>query len=88
MAKNKTEVEPLKAEDLDKCVGYAAGIVEELRDFLALHHAELIKCNMVIHGKGIAMDLPIAAQDPAYAGKIHQLKNACDAFCNCVRGNY
>jgi hypothetical protein len=34
----ETEVE-LKAEDLDKYVEATANVVEELRDFLASHHA-------------------------------------------------
>jgi hypothetical protein len=84
----ETETEPLKAEDLDKYVEAAAGIVEELGTFLSSHYEELIRCNMVMHGIGIAMTMPIASQDPAYAGKIHGYKQACDAFCNSMRGNY
>jgi hypothetical protein len=55
--------------------------------FLTSHYDELIRCNMQIHGKGIRMDMPISAQDPQYAARIHGLKNACNAFCNVMRDN-
>lgn len=55
--------------------------------FLTSHYDELIRCNMQIHGKGIRMDMPISAQDPQYAARIHELKNACNAFCNVMRDN-
>jgi hypothetical protein len=59
-----------------------------VRDFLASHHADLVKCHIEIHGKGATMNMPAAHQDPQYAGYIHNLKNACDAFCNVMRGVY
>ena len=82
----ETEVEPLKVEDLDDYCEAAASVVEELGIFLGSHHTELVHCNMQIHGKGIAMDMPIAAQD--HAARIHGYKNAYDSFCNAMRGNY
>ena len=83
----EAEVE-LKVEDLDKYCEAAAVIVEELQSFLASHHADLVKCHMEIHGKGIRVDMPLAHQDPQYAAHVHNLKNACDAFCNVMRGVY
>ncbi len=83
----EAEIE-LKPEHLDKYLQVAANIVGELQDFLGSHYEELLKCNMVIHGKGIAMDMPLAAQDPQYTAHIHKLKNACDAFVNSMRGVY
>lgn len=80
----ETEIE-LKVEDLDKYCQVAANIVGELQDFLGSHYERLIKCHMEIHGKGIAVDMPLAHQDPAYAAQIHNLKNACDAFVNTMR---
>ena len=78
----------LKVEKLDDYLVAAASIVAELRDFLASHHAELVKCHIKIHGKGATMDMPAAHLDPQYAGYIHNLKNACDQFCNTMRGVY
>lgn len=83
----EAEIE-LKAEDLDKYCQVATNIVEELQSFLGSHYEELLKCNMVIHGKGIAMDMPISAQDPQYSAHIHKLKSACDAFVNSMRGHF
>jgi hypothetical protein len=84
----KIEEVELKVEDLDKYLVAATHIVEELRDFLASHHAELVKCHMEIHGKGIKVDMPAAHQDPAYAGRIHNLRLASDNFINAMRGNW
>jgi hypothetical protein len=83
----ETEVE-LKVEDLDKYLAAAAHVVEELRDILASHHADLIKCHMEIYGKGIKMDMALAHQDPVYAGRIHDLRLASDNFINAMRGVY
>jgi hypothetical protein len=79
------ELTPDKLEDY---LVAAASVVEELQSFLGSHYEELIKCHMEIHGRGIAVDMPIAAQDPQYAAHIHKLKNACDAFVNVMRNNY
>ena len=79
---------PLKVEDLDKYCEAAASIVDELNQFLRSHHADLVKCHIEIYGKGATMDMPAAHQDPQYAAYIHNLKNACDAFCNVMRGVY
>jgi hypothetical protein len=88
MSDMATEAEPLTVDNLELYLETAASVVEELRNFLSSHYEELIRCNMKIHGRGIAMDMPIAAQDPQYAGRIHGLKNACDSFCNAMRNNY
>jgi hypothetical protein len=88
MSDTATDAEELTVDKLDLYLEAATSVVEELGTFLASHYDELIKCNMEIHGKGIAMDMPVAAQDPQYAGRIQDLKNACDAFCNVMRGNF
>lgn len=75
-------------DKLDDYLIAAASVVEELQDFLGSHYDEIVKCHMEIHGKGIRIDLPLGAQDPQYAARIHNLKNACDAFCNVMRGNF
>ena len=81
------EVE-LKAEDLDLYVEAAAGVVEELRDFLSLHHADLIKPPRVTRAHGQSVEMPAAASDPGYAARIHQLREACNAFIDSMRGVY
>ncbi len=63
----ETEEVELKVEDLDKYCEAAASVVEELRDFLASHHADLIH-RVNIHGRGVSTVMPAAASDPAYAG--------------------
>jgi hypothetical protein len=78
----------LKPEGLDAYCEAAASVVAELQDFLGSHCDELIKCHMEIHGLGIAVDMPVAHQDPQYAAHIHKLKSACDAFVNAMRNNY
>jgi hypothetical protein len=82
----ETEIE-LKVEDLDKYCEAAAAIVEELRDFLSGHYHDLTKPPMThrIHGQG--GEMPKASDDPQYAAKIHNYKNACDQFINIMRGN-
>ena len=32
--------------------------------------------------------MPAAASDPGYAARIHQLREACNAFINAMRGVY
>jgi hypothetical protein len=81
------QVEPLDPEKLDDYCEAAASVVEELGSFLGSHHAELVKCHIKIHGTGGTMAMPLAHQDPKYAASIHNLKNACDAFCNVMRDN-
>ena len=81
------EVE-LKVEKLDDYLQADAHVVAELGTFLGSHHAELVKCHIEIHGRGATLDMPLAHQDPQYAGYIHNLKNACDQFCNVMRGVY
>jgi hypothetical protein len=83
----ETEVE-LKAEDLDKYIEATAGVVEELRHFLALHHADLVHCAIRLHGTGGRMTMPEAYKDPQYAGRVHNLKQAWDSFLNAMRGVY
>jgi hypothetical protein len=64
----------------------AASVVEELRDFLSGHYADLIHVPMTFVGHGYHGEMPAAANDPGYAARIHNLKMACDAFCNAMRG--
>jgi hypothetical protein len=80
------EVE-LKVEDLDKYLEAAAHIVEELRDFLSGHYADLIKPPMTMRKHGQGGEMPKASDDPQYAARIHNYKNACDQFINVMRGN-
>lgn len=83
----EAEVE-LKIEDLALYVEAAAGVVEELRDFLSQHHADLIKPPMVMRVHGQGGEMPAAASDSGYAAHIHQLREACNAFINSMRGVY
>jgi hypothetical protein len=85
----ETEVEvELKVEDLDKYLAAAAHIVGELGTFLASHYEELVKPPMTRRTHGLSGEMPKAADDPQYAAQIHRYKNACDAFCNVMRGVY
>jgi hypothetical protein len=63
----EAEVE-LKVEDLDKYLEAAAGIAEELRDFLSAHHADLIACRIEVDRPGMrsgaVMGMPAAAVLP------------------------
>jgi hypothetical protein len=36
----------------------------EIEHFLSAHHAELIHCNITLHGTGGSMDMPQAYNDP------------------------
>jgi hypothetical protein len=80
------EVE-LTPDKLDDYLVAAASIVEELRDFLSGHYADLIKPPMThrVHGQG--GEMPKASDDPVYAANIHRLKLGCEAFINVMRGN-
>ena len=57
-------MEALTPDKVDSYYEAAAGAVEELRNFLSLHHADLIHCSMNVDGKGlrkgIIMDMPAA----------------------------
>jgi hypothetical protein len=81
------ESEPLKPEDLELYLEAAASVVEELRDFLSAHHAELIAAKHTPNKWGGSSEMPAAYQDPAYAGRVHNLRIACDHFINIMRGN-
>jgi hypothetical protein len=83
----ETEEVELKIEDLDKYLAAAAHIVEELRDFLSGHYHDLIKPPMTHRTHGQGGEMPKAADDPQYAARIHNYKNACDQFINVMRGN-
>ena len=83
----EAEVE-LKAEDLDKYLEAAAHIVEELGTFLRSHYGELIKPPMTMRVHGQGGEMPEASKDPAYAAQIHRYQQACDSFCNAMRGVY
>jgi hypothetical protein len=81
----------LTADKLDDYLVAAASIVEELRDFLSAHHADLIACRIEIDRpgmrSGVVMGMPYAYNDPAYAGRIHNLKIVSDNYINALRGN-
>jgi hypothetical protein len=55
--------EPLTADKLDSYLEAAASIVEELRDFLSAHHADLIQYSINIHGRGVDTVMPESAKD-------------------------
>lgn len=82
----EAEVE-LKADDLDKYCEAAASMVEELSAFLGAHHLELMQAHHTPNKWGSSLTMPKACDDPGYAAHIHNLKNACDAFCNVMRDN-
>jgi hypothetical protein len=77
----------LKAEDLDKYAEAAACVVEELRDFLSQHYAEITNATHTPNARGSSLTMPAAYEAPEYAGEIHRLKMARDNFCNAARGN-
>ena len=80
------EVE-LTPDKLDDYLVAAASIVEELRDFLSGHYHDLIKPPMTHRTHGQGGEMPKAADDPQYAARIHNYKNAGDQFINIMRGN-
>jgi hypothetical protein len=84
----ETETEPLTVDKLDEYPEAAAGIVEELRDFLSGHYAELIASKHTPTKWGCSVEMPQAYQDPQHAGHVHNLKVACDSFINAMRGNF
>jgi hypothetical protein len=86
MSDTATDVE-LTIDKLDDYLAAASSVVEELRDFLASHHADLVHCAIPLHGTGASMEMPQASQDPQHAGRVHNLKMACDNFINTMRGN-
>jgi hypothetical protein len=72
----------------DDYLAAAASVVEELRDFLSAHYADLINPHMTMRVRGQGGEMPAVANDPQYAARIHSLKMACDAFINAMRGNF
>ena len=80
------EVE-LTPDKLDDYLVAAASIVEELRDFLSGHYHDLTKPPMTRRTHGYGGEMPKASDDPQYAARIHNYKNACDQFINIMRGN-
>jgi hypothetical protein len=86
----EAEVE-LMPDKLDDYLAAAASVAEELRDFLFAHHADLIACRIEVDRpgmrSGVVMGMPAAYNDPAYAGRIHNLKIASDNYINALRGN-
>jgi hypothetical protein len=86
MSDTATEIE-LKAEDLQKYLEVAASVAEELSDFLATHHLEITRAHHTPNAWGESLTMPLAYQDPQYAGRVHNLKIACDSFINIMRGN-
>jgi hypothetical protein len=84
----ETEEVELTIDKLDSYLEAAAHIVDELGVFLGAHHLELMKAHHAPNQWGSSLTMPKAYDDPGYAARIHQLKQACDAFCNAMRGNY
>ena len=81
------DAQELKVEKLDDYLQAAAAIVEELRDFLSGHYAELVHTKHEPNAWGSSLTMLQASQDPGYAARIHNYKNACDQFINIMRGN-
>jgi len=80
--------EELTIDKLDLYLEAASSVVEELRDFLSMHHLELTRPEMTLGAHGFHGEMPLAADDPQYAARIHRYKNGCDAFINSMRGNW
>ena len=83
----EAEIE-LKIEDLDKYLAAATHIVEELRDFLSGHYADITRAHHEPNKWGESLTMPAAYEAPEYAGNIHRLKVAADNFINAMRGQY
>jgi hypothetical protein len=82
------ETEPLTLDKGDEHREAAGSVVEELRDFLSMHHLELTRPEMTLGAHGFHGEMPLAADDPQYAARIHRYKNGRDAFINVMRDNY
>ena len=83
----ETEEIELTPDKLDDYLVAAASIVEELRDFLSGHYHDLTRPPMTLGIHGYHGEMPKASDDPGYAARIHNYKNACDQFINIMRGN-
>jgi hypothetical protein len=86
MTDTATEIE-LTPDKLEDYLAAAAAVVEELREFLSGHRADLINPPMTMRVHGYGGEMPAAANDPGYAARIHNLRMACDSFINVMRGN-
>jgi hypothetical protein len=84
-------IEALDPKDFDNYMRRAVSSVEELRDLVFAHHAELVRCGIKVIGGGrggvSATDTKSSA-DPAAAAEFHRLKIAAEGFLNACRGNY
>ena len=79
------ELTPDKLEDY---LIAAASVVEELRDFLSGHYADITRAHHEPNKWGESLTMPAAYEAPEYAGNIHRLKVACENFVNAMRGQY
>jgi hypothetical protein len=88
MRKQKEKGVAVPEITIDQAIELAGGVVEELRDLLRDHYADLTRADIRLVGKGATVTLPKAADDPQYAARMHRLGVACDHFLNSVRGVY
>jgi hypothetical protein len=75
-------MEAKKEPDFQHFVQATREIVEEFRDLLSEHTAELQRAKIEINSKGVSLTMPAANDDPQRHAYLHRLRTVCSSTVN------